>query len=168
MAKLTYNATMSDTDIVTGIASIGRRAGQLRKDIHSVATSILHNWAKSGDVSTAALRATELMGAIDAAHAQKCVNWFAQYASFTLVDTDDGKVFGYDGDVTTIDAETYQAARAESMFDLTPDKPVEPYVLREKIASLIEAATKRPNAKKTHSDDDIPEEMIAALRAIVA
>ena len=163
--KFTFN--MSDNDVAKGIVSIGKRSASIRKDMHSVAVSVLWNWAQSGDVSTACRRASEMLEHSDDAFAQKIVNWFGVHAGFTLVDTDDGKAFGYDADRTTIDADGYQAAKAETMFALTPDTPPQPYDLRAQILNLIQRAeNKRTRGLK--EGDNGPADLVKGLKSLVA
>lgn len=167
MSTITYNFTMSDENVAKAIVSIGKRSKSIRKDMHSVAVSVLHNWAKSGDVSTACNRATEMLDQCDPAFAQKIVNWFGMHAGFSLVETDDGNRFGYDADKTTLSTEEYQAAKAETMFELTPDKAPAPYDLRIKAMQLIEA-TEKKIVKGLGEDDNVEVELLQGLKALLA
>jgi len=162
---MAYTFTMTTDEVDKACGNIVVRAKNLRIDIHKVAVSILHNWAVNGSVNVAAAQATKLLNSVDSSHAQKVVNWFGVHAGFELIDVDGDKAFGYDADRTTIEADDFQAAKAESMFDLTPDKKPEPYDLIPKLMAFIEAAEKR--AAKSKAGDNIPADKLAALKALV-
>jgi len=159
-----YSFVMDDASIDKAVVSIGKRSASIRKDMHSVAVSILFQWGKTGDVAAACHRANGALSLWDDAFAQKIVNWFGVHAGFAL--NDEG-VLEYSADQTTIDAKAFQAAKAETMFDLTPDNPPKAYDLRALVLDLIvKAENKRTKGLK--ADDYAPIELITALKAGVA
>lgn len=162
--KFTY--TMTDADVAKGTESVGRRVSSIRKDVKALTISILYNWAKHGDVATAARRASELLNAVDDSHKQKVVNWFGAVAGFQLADEDGDKSFTYTQ--TKLTAEQYQAARdGKDLWVMTPDAAPKPYDLRAKLLQLIDQSEKR-RAKGLKADDSIPTEMLDGLKALVA
>ena len=164
MAKFTF--TMTDKQVVAGIADINTRSKSIRVDMHMLACSILQNWAKAGAVNVAAQRATEFLHGVDAAHAQKVVNWFAVHAGFVW---DSGEeVFVYEGK-TTLTAEEYQAAKKESMFDLTPDKKPAPAVdLRARLMTVLADAKKRRVKGVREGIDVIDTDLLSKVEALLA
>lgn len=157
-----YNYTMSDNDVAAGIKSVGKRTKSLRQHVVFLSVSILRNWAQSGDVATAARRAGELLEAADDAWSQKIVNWFGEYAGFELAEEG-----GFTYSHTTIDQSTFQDAKKNDLFAFTPDNPPQPYNLREKIIKLADAAKKR-REKGLKDGDDVPQEMVDGLIALVS
>ncbi len=162
--RFTFN--MTDEDVAKGIVSVGKRSKSIRKDMHLLAVSIMRNWAKSGDVKTAALRASQMLEHCDPAFSQKIVNWFGVHASFEMVESDGDKVFGYDGNKTMLSEDEFQAAKGETMFDLTPDNDPQPYDLRSKVLNLIAQAENR-RTKGLKEGDDVPADLIASMKALV-
>lgn len=162
--KLTYSFVMTDAQVEKAIPSLTKRTAALRADMHKVAVSILANWAKHGDVATAVRRASAML-TINDDYAQKVVNWFGLYAGFELDEENGG--FVYDDTRTTISADQVKAAKAETMFDLTPPKPVKPFNLPERIQSLINAAEKR-RKKGVTEGDEIPQEMLNKLKSALS
>lgn len=161
---ITYTYTMDDASIEKGVVSIGKRSASIRKDMHSVAVSTLFQWGKTGDVAAACRRANAMLAQWDGAFAQKIVNWFGVHAGFSL---NEEKVFVYSADRTTIDADTFQAAKAESMFDLTPDPAPKAYDLRKLVLDLIVKAENK-RTKGLGEKDYAPSALINALKAGVA
>ena len=161
---ITYSYTMDDSSIEKGVVSIGKRSASIRKDMHSVAVSTLFQWGKTGDVAAACRRANAMLTQWDGAFAQKIVNWFGVHAGFTL---NDENAFVYSADRTTLAPEAFQAAKAESMFDLTPDQAPKAYDLRKLVLDLIVKAENK-RTKGLNDDDYAPLALITALKAGVA
>lgn len=160
-----YTYTMSLEEIDKATASIQKRTASIRSDIHSVAVSIMHNWARSGAANVAVAKATALLASIDDNYHQACVNWFGAHGGFVYNTKE--KSFSYSPDKTTITPDEYQAARAETMFELTPPKAVQPYDLRAKVLALVASAEKR-RKKGVGEKDNVPAELIAGLKSLVA
>lgn len=160
-----YSYTMGVDAIPAACKSIKTRTTKMRDDIHKVAVSVLHNWASSGAANVARDQANLLLDAIDENYRQACVNWFGMHAGFVF-DTKEG-TFSYSADKTTITTAEYQEAKAESMFDLTPAKKVQPYDLRAKVLALVASAESR-RKKGVDEKDNVPAELIAGLKALVA
>jgi len=161
---ITYSFTMDDASIDKATVSVGKRSASIRKDMHSVAVSILFQWGKTGDVASACRRANAALSLWDGAFAQKIVNWFGVHAGFEL---NDEKVFVYNADKTTITADEFQAAKAETMFALTPDAAPVAYDLRKLVLDLIvKAENKRTKGLK--DGDYAPSALIEAMKAGVA
>lgn len=159
-----YTFTMSDENILAACASLKTRTSKMRDDIHKVACSILCSWGRNNAANVARDQANALLDAIDENYRQACVNWFGMHAGF-VYDTKE-QSFSYSPDKTTITPAEYQAARAETMFDLTPAKSVQPYDLRAKVLALVAAAEKR-RKKGVGENDNVPVELIAGLKALV-
>lgn len=156
-----YNYAMTDADIESGIASVGKRSKSLREDIHKLSVSILKAWATSGDAGAASKRASSLLEAADKYKAQAIVNWFAVYASFEY-DNGEGS-FSYTATTTTV--ENVQAAKEEPYWQLSPPKPAQPFNLMTKLNTLVDSAKKR-RVKGMKEGDDIPQDILDALSAI--
>jgi hypothetical protein len=157
--KYTFN--MSDNDVKKAISSIGSRSKTIRDQMHKVAVSILHNWAENGSVNVAKDRANQMLSECDPAYSQKIVNWFQKYAGFAF---ENGE-FSYVE--TQLSTETFQAARAESMFELTKDEAPKPMDLRAMILSLAERAEKK-RVKGLTEEDVVPDDLVAGLKALVS
>lgn len=155
-----YNFNMNDADITAGTASVKTRAGSLRKHVHCLCVSILFDWARSGAANVATNRANALLDAVDASHKQKIVNWFATFANFTY--DKEEKAFSYTD--TTITAETCQAAKAKSAYDLTKDPDPKPMDLIADLKRLIDRAKK---AREKGNTDKVPSALVNALVGVV-
>ena len=165
-----FSFKMNDTQIIAGIKSVGNRAKSIRVDIQKLAVSITLNWAKAGAANLAAERMTDLLNNIDASHKQKLVNWCDAFCGFTLSDDKNGnKVFVYGR--TKMSEKQWGEAKAANLFDFTPDLPPVAFNFKAKFAQLIAAAEKRSavtEATKRNADDDIPAELVARAKALLA
>ncbi len=162
MAKFTY--AMTDKAIVDGIADVGKRSKSIRADMHKLAVSILNNWAKSGAANVAAQRAGEFLANADPAFSQKIVNWFSAHAGFEYDSGDE--VFTYTK--TTLSTAEFQAAKGETMFDLTPDKKAQPAVnLRAMLLKDIKTAKKRRVEGVRDGVDEIDTELLTQVEALL-
>ena len=159
--KYTFN--MTDDAIAAGAASVKKRAGSIRKHVHFLNVSILFQWGKTGDAGAMAAKASVMLNSVDGSHKQKVVDWFGMFAGLQLNEEKDGFIYTN----TTIDAETFQAAKAETMYDVSPDKEVQVYDLRAKIINLIKSAENK-RTKGLGEKDNVSVEDIAALKAIVS
>ena len=170
MTKFTFS--MTDADVQEGIKSIGQRQRSIRVDVQKLVVSIVHNWATDGAVNVCAQRMTQLLAQIDPSHKQKLVNWCNEICSFMLDEDKAGnEVLKYDGNVTTIDAAGFAKAKALNLFDFTPDAPPKAFDFKAKFAQLIAAAEKRSavtDATKRNAEDDIPAELVASAKALLA
>lgn len=160
-----YNFTMSADDIEAGITSASKRLASVKANIHCLAVSVIYRWATDRAANVAAAQATEMLKAFPD-FGQQIVNWFAVYGKLEL--TDEG-VFRYTE--TTVDADTFQKAKAETMFDLTPPAAPKPaFDFKAQLASLIQKAEKRKHAveegKAVNEDDDIDEALLNAAKAL--
>ena len=165
----TFNFKMTDEQIVSGIKSIGNRARSIRVDIHKIVCSITRNWAADGAVNVCAERMTSLLNEMDASHQQKLVNWVNNFCSFTLEDDGDGnKVFRYDSKKTKLTQVEWTALKTVTIFDFTPDKPVQAFNFKQKLKALIESAEKRAKSDNKTDEDDIPADMLEAAKALLS
>lgn len=161
--KFSYSMSLSDIDKAT--VSVGRRTQSLRDDIHKVMVSILYNWARAGAVNVACDKANALFEQIDENYRQAYINWFGMHAGFVYDPKEQS--FSYSEEKTTINSEQFQAAKAETMFELTPPKAPQPYDLRAKVMNLISTAEKR-RKKGLGEDDNVPADLVNGLKALVS
>ena len=161
MTKITYSFTMSDKQIQLGSADVSVRSIDLRKHCHMLACSILNRWAKTGDAGAAANAASTLLVSVDKSHAQKLVNWFGKYGAFAL-DESNKEVLRYSSDKTTISVAEYQAAKAETMFELTADPTLKALDLGKRLDALLKEVDK--HTTKPVDGDVIPAAVVQALR----
>jgi hypothetical protein len=165
-----FSFKMNDADIIAGIKSVGNRAKSLRVDIQKLAVSITLNWAKAGAANIAAERMTALLINIDPSHKQKLVNWCASFCDFTLTEDKDGnEVFSYGR--TTMSEEQWGECKANNLFDFTPDLPPVAFNFKAKFQQLIDAAEKRSKVtddSKRNAADNIPAELVASAKALLA
>jgi hypothetical protein len=152
---------MTDEAVVAGISAINKTASKTRDQVHMVACSIIRNWAESGDVSTAAKRASELTLNVDPSHAQKAVNWFATHCAFQW----DTQAKAYTYTATTVTADTFQAAKAASMYALTKDADLKPFDNMAELQKWLDRSTTR--AAKAKEGDVINLEAIRKVREIL-
>lgn len=160
MSAIKYSYAMSDDVVVKAIASIGNRSASIRKNMHHVAVSIMHNWAESGAANVARDRAQAMLDQCDPAFGQKIVNWFTVHAGFEF-DAEE-KSFSYTR--TTTSPEQFQAAKAETMFELTKDADPKPMDLLKDLKRVL------AKAKKHRADGDtekVPAETVSALETLV-
>jgi len=166
----TFTFKMDDAQIIAGIKSVGQRYKSIRVDIQKLAVSITLNWAKAGAANLAAERMTDLLNNMDPSHKQKLVNWCDSFCGFSLVDNKDGeKVFAYSR--TKMSEKQWGEAKAANLFDFTPALPPVAFNFKAKFAQLIAAAEKRSavtDAKKRNAEDDIPTELVASAKALLA
>ena len=161
MPKTKFNYAMNDAEIEAGIKSIGTRTKDLREDTHKICVSVLKAWAKNNDASTAAGRASAILGVVDKYKAQAIVDWFSVYAGFEY---DAGEEhFSYTK--TKIEVETVQKAQEEPYWQLSPARPAKPFNLPDRIKNLVQAAQSK-RKKGVTDEDDIPQDMLEALSAI--
>jgi hypothetical protein len=165
-----FSFKMNDADIIAGIKSVGNRAKSLRVDIQKLAVSITLNWAKAGAANIAAERMTSLLNNVDPSHKQKLVNWCDSFCGFTLTEDKDGNdMFSYGR--TTMSEEQWGECKANNLFDHTPDLPPVAFNFKAKFQQLIEAAEKRSKVtddSKRNADDNIPAELVASAKALLA
>ena len=165
-----FTFKMNDTQIIAGIKSVGNRVKSIRVDIQKLAVSITLNWAKAGAANLAAERMTDLLNNMDASHKQKLVNWCDAFCAFSLTDDKDGnKVFSYSR--TKMSEKQWGEAKSTNLFEFTPDLPPVAFNFKAKFAQLIAAAEKRStitDATKRNADDDIPAELVASAKALLA
>ena len=168
--KFTYNMTLDQID--AGIASIAKRQSQVKSDMHRVVVSILYNWAQSGAVNVAVEKANRMLANCDENHRQAIVNYFCLHGQWDY-DTS-SETFSY-GDKRTITSEEYQAAKAETMFQLSPPKPAQsPFDMSEKVMQLAQSAEKKlkENAKAIAKGEEAPhavtQEQVDSLKSLVS
>ena len=164
--KITYSYSMTAEMIDAAIPAYGKRVGTMREDAHKIAVSIARNWAEHGAVNVAADKMTAFLGNIDAAHAQKLVNWCNVHLGFELEGSGDDAKFVYTK--TTLSTEEWNEAKAQTMFALTPDSKPQPFNFNAELAKLIAKAEKRPSSTKKTDEDVIDAAQLAAAKALLA
>lgn len=158
--KFTYN--MSLTDIDAGTVAVGKQVKSVRERIHYLAVSILANWHQHGAANVAAQKASNLLKAADAAHAQKLVNWFAVYGKLEFNAEE-----GFKYTETKISLDTVKAAKAETCFDLTPDQPPKAFNDIAELNKLMQKAVARTQSKKKTDEDVIHVDMWKEIHSIM-
>lgn len=161
--KYTFSMSLQDIDKAT--VSVGTRTQSLRKDIHAVMVSIMYNWARAGAINVARDKFNALFRQIDDNYQQAFINWVSVHAG--MVYDEKEETFSYSDDRTTINSDQFQAAKAETMFELTPPKkPVPAYDLRAKVMQLVATAEKKRKAG-LRDEDNVPPELVTALKSLV-
>lgn len=160
MPQLSYSFDMSSAKIDEAIPALGNRAKSVKADIHKVAVSVLADWHRSGDASTATRRATDMLE-VDKHYSQGLVNWFKQYAGFDY-DTS-SKSFSYTA--TKIAVEAVKAAKAETFEQLTPPRDPKPMDFLSELQRVINKAEK--HMAESVDGDKVDPDLVAKIKAVI-
>ena len=133
----------TDAKIVETISSIANRGGNLQKDIHRVACSILNRWCVSSDAATAAKHMNILLDAIPVMVRTNAFKAWGENMAGLVWAKD---VFAYDSKRTKITVKQVQAAKAKPFWDFKPEPKYTPVDADQAFLKFIEGLERK--AKK--------------------
>lgn len=164
MPQVKFNYNMSFDAISNGIKSCKSRSAKVKEDMHKINVSILNRWSETNDVTVPCGKATEAVKGCDAHYAQGLVNWFTVYAGFEW--DEETEAFKYTK--TTISKDEVVKAKGETFEQLSPPREPKAFNLDERIKNLIRAAKSKREKGIKEGFDNINEDHLKALEAIVS
>jgi len=157
----------TDAEVLTSIASISKRGGQLQKDIHRTACSILNRWAVTEDVSTATKHMNMLLDALPVmVRSNAFKDWGVHMAGLVWSEDD---TFVYHAKRTKITVDQVKAAKAKPFWEFKPEAAYKPTDADAMFLSLIEGLDRK--AKKgidPDKGDKMSDAQVAYLKQAYA
>lgn len=156
----------TDAKIDDMITSIGKRGTKLQNDTHRVLASLAVRWHKTGDVTVAVRQVNALLDNLPSGWRSNAVKAWSE-AYLGLVWSTDDKCFVYHKNRTKINEADARACIDNPYWDFKKESEYKPMNLSEMISALVARAEKR-RQDGLQDSDDVPQDMLKALKAIVS